>query len=287
MLVHIEHSIAYRYDRPIFLEPVELRLRPLCNCAQRLDRFDLHVCPQPQGITQSVDFDGTCLSLCWFNGLHEELHVHAESVVETLRTDPFDFIFHPLEYTSLPFAWHPQQNDIVEPYLCRSTTDKMLRDFAEGIRAESGSNTVAFLCLLARRIAESFAKIVRKDGAPWEPEKTLKQRRGSCRDLTLLFIECCKTWGIPARFVSGYQQAVGTDEKPELHAWAEVYLPGGGWRGFDPSSGIAVVDQHIALAASAIPSGAAPITGAFRGQSRVKMHYEIKLSTMSTEHSQI
>jgi transglutaminase-like putative cysteine protease len=283
MLIHIEHSIGYRYERPVFLEPVEIRLQPRCDCTQKLVRFDLHVSPHPAGVTESLDFDGTCTSLCWFDGVHEELLVHTTSVVETLRKNPFDFIFHPLAYASLPFVWDARQMHIVAPYIHRTTADEMVRAFAEDLRAASGSSSVAFLCLLAERIAGSFEKIIRQDGAPWVPEKTLTRRTGACRDLTLFFMECCKLFGIPARFVSGYQQSAEIEEKRDLHAWAEVYLPGGGWRGFDPSSGVAVADQHIALAASAIPSGAAALTGAFRGDCHAEMHYEITVTAVGDE----
>ncbi len=107
--------------------------------------------------------------------------------------------------------------------------------------------------------------MIREHGAPRPGEDTLARKEGSCRDLTLLFIEACRSLGIAARFVSGYH-AGAPDQGPRyLHAWAEVYLPGAGWRGYDPSHGLAVAQQHVAIAAAATPQLAAPVSGKVRG----------------------
>ena len=90
-------------------------------------------------------------------------------------------------------------------------------------------------------------------------------RTGACRDLTVLFMECCRSLGLAARFVSGYQEGDKGTDRRYMHAWAEVYLPGGGWRGFDPTHGIAVTDRHVAVASGPTPATAAPISGTFRG----------------------
>ena len=106
---------------------------------------------------------------------------------------------------------------------------------------------------------------VHPTGDPWPPEKTLADRTGSCRDIAVLFCEVCRAAGLPSRFVSGY--AVDPDHSGchHLHAWSEIYLPGAGWRGFDPTLGLAVADRHVSLAAARLPALAAPTSGVYRG----------------------
>ena len=105
----------------------------------------------------------------------------------------------------------------------------------------------------------------RDHGAPLPPSITFQKKRGACRDLVLLFMAVCRRFGLASRFVSGYQEGDPDMEQRHLHAWAEVYIPGGGWRGYDPSHGLVVADRHIALAASYAPEGTAPVKGSFRG----------------------
>ena len=139
-----------------------------------------------------------------------------------------------------------------------------------------------FLVMLSERMKQDFVYEFRHLGAPHRPEDTLASGRGSCRDWVILYMACANAVGLAARFVSGYY----FDEKPQLadlHAWIEVYIPGGGWRGFDPSMGLACYGQHIALATSSSAAGAAPIHGNFKGQgktlSEMKLELEYKYSS--------
>lgn len=110
--------------------------------------------------------------------------------------------------------------------------------------------------------------MIRKDGAPYPPHQTLAERRGACRDLTLLFMEACRAVGLPARFVSGYGQGWAPRAERYMHAWPEVFVPGGGWRGYDPTVGMAVLERHIAVAAAANYEDAAAISGGYYGKGR-------------------
>ena len=134
-----------------------------------------------------------------------------------------------------------------------------------------------FLTTLTRRLHEEFAHTIREEGAAEPAESTLAARSGSCRDLSVLFCEACRSRGIPARFVSGYEREAAVQEPAHMHAWAEVYLPGGGWRGYDPSQGLAVSTAHVALAAAADPLLAAPVSGTYRGKAQARMSYSIAM----------
>jgi anti-sigma factor RsiW len=109
------------------------------------------------------------------------------------------------------------------------------------------------------------------------PEITLREGKGTCRDLAVLFCAACRTMGIASRFVSGYEREAALQERADMHAWAEVYLPGGGWRGYDPSQGLAVATSHGAVAAAADPRLAAPISGLYRGDARSEMQFTISM----------
>jgi transglutaminase-like putative cysteine protease len=155
------------------------------------------------------------------------------------------------------------------PYQQRFHPDESVTAFAKSVQRDANDQTLPFVTALARRIAERSQPTVRLDGDPQSPGLTLSEGVGACRDLAVLFIDACRAVGLAARFVSGYYVGPVDGDRRYLHAWAEVFLPGAGWRGFDPLQGIAVADQHIAVAAAAHPSGAAPISGTLRGVSSV------------------
>ncbi|GIX47502.1 MAG: transglutaminase [Candidatus Tectimicrobiota bacterium] len=260
----ITHTLAYTYSRPVFLEPLTVRLRPRCDSWQRLHHFRLQVDPPPAGLSECIDLDGNATASVWFTGLHHYLTVTATAEVETLRANPFDYVLAATAVT-LPFAYAEAQRAVLAPYCQPLAPAAAVADFARAVLHEVGGATVAFLSTLARRIAEHCTQVVRPRGEPWPAAQTLAQRRGACRDLAVLFLEACRAVGLAARFVSGYHEGEVPPKEHQLHAWAEVYLPGAGWRGYDPSLGLAVADRHVALAAGRTPQDAAPLTGTFRG----------------------
>jgi transglutaminase-like putative cysteine protease len=141
-----------------------------------------------------------------------------------------------------------------------------VRDYARELAAEVQYDTLAFLETVTRRIFSEFAYEYRELGAPMAPAETLAGKKGACRDFSLLMMEMCRSLGLASRFVSGY--LLGNPHKEQfLHAWVEVYVPGGGWRGYDPTQGELVSNRHVALAASAVPALTTPVLGIFRGAS--------------------
>lgn len=138
-----------------------------------------------------------------------------------------------------------------------------------------------FLSALASAMFSDFERTTRDVGPAYTPETTFAARQGTCRDLAVVFIDACRSQGIAARFVSGYAFERGREGSNDLHAWAEVYLPGAGWRGYDPTLGIAVADQHIPLAAAPEPLAAAPTSGAFRGtEAKSTMEFQVSIQSL-------
>lgn len=267
MLFSIQHTTEYRFTRPVFLEPHQLRFHPRNDAAQRLMRADLEIEPAPAGSTQILDSEGNVVTMVWFNDVHDRMVLRASCEVETLRENPFDYLLTTVN-RRLPIGYQPWEMAQLAP-ACRRVavppkSDPVL-DLASEIRDAAGNELVPFLVRLCTTIYERFTDIHRETGSPWPPAITMEQRQGSCRDLAVLFMDVCRAVGLAARFVSGYQEGDPDQDERHLHAWAEVYLPGAGWRGYDPTHGMAVSDRHVAIAAAADPQFASPVIATYRG----------------------
>ena len=247
------------------MEPMTVRLRPRSDCWQKLHLFKMECDPTPEGTTELVDLDGTSSTFMWFGGTHPALNIATTSWVETLRENPFDYILKDPEFFELPARLSKDYQFPLEPYLHRSDSSQKVDDFAHKIAQEVNNNTVSFLSTLCSRIHEMMNITLRLTGDPMHPEELLAKTTGACRDLTVLFMDACRSLGLPARYTSGYYYGDEEFSERELHAWAEVYLPGGGWRGYDPTSGLVVSDQHVAVASGPTWNLTAPTTGNFRG----------------------
>ncbi len=275
MRISIVHSTVYAYASPVFLEPHTFRLRPREDGSQRLSAYMLSVSPAPAGQAQCLDHDGNVIIQAWFDGSTTELSLQTSFEIETLRENPFDFLLAPTD-RALPMRY---TEFLRAPLLSYRHEDSppAIREFAESVAAEADWKTMPFLSALNLRINAATRQVVRHEGAPLPPEVTLRTQEGSCRDLAVLFCAACRSVGLAARFVSGYERDSAAVDEGDLHAWAEVYLQGGGWRGYDPSRGLAVGLSHVTVAAAASPLLAAPVTGSYRGQAKATMHFSISM----------
>ncbi|MFO0789510.1 MAG: transglutaminase family protein [Pirellulales bacterium] len=267
MLFTIEHTTEYRFNRPVFFEPHHLRFCPRTDGSQQVVQFDLQIDPAPAGCTQAFDAEGNLETLAWFNDIHDHMTIRATAEVETLRDNPYDFVLGPTA-VRLPVGYQPRELALLAPAMKRSAVPIYVdpsRELAEQLRQASRGEVVPFLSRLTETISHRFKRVHRENGTPWPPATTIEQRQGACRDLAVLWVDICRSVGLAARFVSGYFEGLANREKHYLHAWGEVYLPGAGWRGFDPTNGLAVSDRHVAVAASADPQFASPVTATYRG----------------------
>jgi transglutaminase-like putative cysteine protease len=264
MYFEITHRTTYTYNRPVFLEAHCLRLRPRCDGQQNLTYFDSKVVPAPLGSSDGIDLDGNVIANIWFEGLTQRLVVESRAKVFTRYRNPFHYLLGE-RADRLPVSYLDPIQAYLAPYTVRQNESHFVEQFARHIANSTEWKTLRFLTALNREIYECCRQTVREHGEAQPAEATLLRKRGSPRDLALLFIEGCRYLGIAARFVNGYHENNGATGKRYLHSWGEVYLPGVGWRGYDPSQGLAVTDRHIALAAAGIPVLAAPVIGTFRG----------------------
>ncbi len=278
MRLAIEHRTEYRYSRTVFLEPLTLRLRPRCDVSHTLQTYKIDVDPTPAGICHCLDLDGNGTTTVWFEGLHDRLAIAVAAVVQTHRSDPFDFIITDPAALSLPLVYSNRLRLVLNHYLSRPLADEAVSAFSTTIQIDAGNDTVRFLTLLVERIRSTFLYSVREYGEPWTPRETLERKCGTCRDFAMLYLDVCRCAGIAARFVSGYCYAEATEH--HLHAWVEVYLPGAGWRGFDPSEGFAVADRHVALATGRNAEDASPVFGLYRGDATPVLTTSVSISKM-------
>ena len=259
------HVTTYTYSAPVFLHPHKIRLRPRSDPGQYLREYSITIDPTPDGITESLDAWGNNVTWAWFSGTHDKLQITTTFIADRLRLNPFDFIVPTHEGATLPPAYPADERAALVPYFSSEAGPKVRR-LAEDVAEKSGGMVVDFATALAERIQRGVRYISRPEGSPWRGQETLANGEGSCRDMAVLYIEACRHVGIAARFASGYVERHLEGEPRELHAWAGVHVPGAGWRGFDPTQGLAVSNGHITLATAANSSGAAPVTGTFLGQ---------------------
>jgi transglutaminase-like putative cysteine protease len=270
MRFDIRHVTSYRYDKPVSLGRHLFRMQPRPDGFLIPRSFDISIYPPPLGLAPLLDLEGNLAHVAWFGGETQELRVTVRSQGETrprtaLLADP-DTLTLPLDYGG----------DRVKlfAYLWAEGLDPTVVDFAREVARDSHRQTFTYLETLNVRLRESLRNVPRLTGAPFAPEVTLQERRGSCRDFAVLFIACCRLQGIAARFVSGYVPAEPGDRQ-HMHAWAEVYLPGIGWQAYDPTQGAGSSERHIAVAAAAEAGDAGPVVGFYSGQALSEMSVDL------------
>ncbi|EAU75274.1 transglutaminase family protein [Synechococcus sp. RS9916] len=267
MRAHIVHRLTYCYDAPITLGEHRLCLKPRGHGFQRLLDHSLSVLPEPCQRRELLAASGDEILRLGFLGSTDQLCFEANSRVETRPAPPLDSCFNGME-PPLPYPRGQLNQDLLgalEGWLPNGQHEPSAIDLTQEALMGSNQQTLAFLNQLIELIQDRVKYTQRHAGPAWPAGRTLRERIGSCRDLAMLMVTCCRVVGLPARFVSGYQLLDPAPEQYDLHAWAEVYLPGAGWRGFDPSAGSEVNERYVVLATSSKPELTAAVSGSFSG----------------------
>ncbi len=262
----IVHETLYQFTANVFLEPHYIRLLPKSTPHHTLTFFELTISPKPAGVSHQIDVEGNLIHFCWFDGMTEKLTIRSEANVLAEKYDPFNFILYPTDFLTWPFSYAEVQQTLLKPSLDFEPLSNPLIEYGKKILEESKLDTVQFVTNLTRQIHLDFVIEVRDVGAPHTPDLAFALKRGSCRDLAWMEINLLRYLGIAARFVSGYFYfPMESGSEYELHAWLEVFLPGAGWIGFDPSHGMVAGSTHIPIVSSSRFENTMPVTGTTRG----------------------
>jgi uncharacterized protein (DUF2126 family)/transglutaminase-like putative cysteine protease len=272
--IHISlyHKTTYRYDRRVHLAPQIVRLRPAPHCRTPILSYSMKVKPEPHFLNWQQDPFSNYLGRLVFPEKTTLFEVEVDLVADMIVINPFDYFLEP-DAEEFPFTYEKGLKQDLAPYLARGPIDEKLQNYLGEIDT-SPRRTIDFLVDLNIKLSRDISYLIRMEPNVQSCERTLTLRSGSCRDSAWLLVNILRSFGLAARFVSGYLVQLKQDVKSldgpsgtevdftDLHAWTEVFLPGAGWIGMDPTSGLFAGEGHIPLACSPEPQSAAPITGA-------------------------
>jgi transglutaminase-like putative cysteine protease len=263
----ISHLTEYAYASPVTLGAHQLMLRPREGHDVRIESSKLEISPTAVLKWYRDVFDNS-VAMATFSEPTDKLTIASEVTIEHYEEAPLDFVV--ADYAvNYPFVYGAEERVELLPYqqLAYPTDQDALRDWVASLGLSQGPiETYALLTQMNGAIAGQFTYTTREEPGVQMPTQTMADRRGSCRDYAALFIEACRYLGLASRFVSGYLHAPATEAgNAATHAWAEVYLPGSGWKGFDPTSGEITGANHIAVAVARRPESVPPVAGTFTG----------------------
>lgn len=289
--VALHHKTSYHYDRLVALSPHEVRLRPAPHVRTPILSYSLTVTPTDHFINWQQDPYGNYIGRFVFQKKSDKLEFTVDLVADMTTINPFDFFVE--KYAEhFPFSYPAQLSAELSAYLRAEKPGPLLLEWVAGARRDFLKKDMAtndFLVMVNQRLQKDISYLLRMEPGVQTPEETLAKRSGSCRDSGWLLVQILREMGLAARFVSGYliqlhadQEALDGPSGPvadftDLHAWTEVYVPGAGWVGLDPTSGMLASEGHIPLACTALPSSAAPVTG-FTDKTEVTFSHEMTIT---------
>jgi transglutaminase-like putative cysteine protease len=263
----ILHRTYYNFSAAVRLEPHALRLRPREGHELRIESSTLEITP-PATLRWHRDVEDNSVAIATFDASANQLVIESEVIIQQYNQAPLDFLV--ADYaTDYPFAYTPEDRVVLSPYMnsAEHTASGLLTEWVANLwQAGERIQTYALLQRLSVHIHQTLSYRLREEPGVQTAAETLSYGTGSCRDFAYLFMEAARHLGLASRFVSGYLHAPPSAVNfGATHAWAEVYLPGAGWKGFDPTIGEIVGTNHIAVAVARLPESVPPIAGSFVG----------------------
>lgn len=279
----IIHQTQYAFSGLVQLQPHTLRLRPREGHELRIESSALQIDPKAT-LRWRRDVEGNSVASASFTGDTDHLNINSEIVIQQYDQAPLDFVVadYAVDY---PFRYLPEDQISLTPYMSMlpAGSPQPLLDWLACLwQPTEKIQTFTLLMRLNTAIFEGFSYQRREEEGVQSAEQTIGMNAGSCRDFACLFMAACQELGLAARFVSGYLHSPGAETQAgSTHAWAEVFIPGAGWKGFDPTNGTIVGAEHIAVAVARLPESIPPIAGSFLGAPGATMSVKVWVNELS------
>ncbi|MEM7571141.1 MAG: transglutaminase family protein, partial [Pseudomonadota bacterium] len=290
MKVALTHITRYRYEKPVELGPQIVRLRPAPHCRTKIESYALKVSPKEHFLNWQQDAFANYLGRIVVPEKTDTFEVAVDLIADLEVINPFDFFLEP-EAETFPFTYARSTKGELEQYLAIDEDGPRLNALLDELDL-SEKRTIDFLVALNQHVSNKIEYLIRMEPGVQTCEETLEKESGSCRDSAWLLVQLLRHLGLAARFASGYLVQLVPDKKAldgpqgtdkdftDLHAWAEVYIPGAGWVGLDPTSGLFTGEGHIPLACAPKPTGAAPISGV-ASEAAVDFSFDMKITRLN------
>lgn len=283
---NILHRTYYNFSNSVSLGEHKFHLRPRENYEVHIKSYELKIIPAPQKLLWHRDVEGNSVAIATFDVPVTQLSIENNVVIQQLNNTPLDFLVS--DYAvNYPFSYNRNDHVVLSPYMALPDKESvnLLQQWVTNFWQETEQiQTYTLLERLGRYIHDNLIYKVREEEGVQSVTETLSNGTGSCRDFATLFMQTARYLGLASRFVSGYLYVPDiTDDSGATHAWAEVYLPGAGWKGFDPTIGEIVGTDHIAVAVARLPESVPPVSGTFTGNATSSLTVGVWLHTNDPE----
>jgi len=285
MKIRIQHRTTYNYNAPVSFGAHKIMIRPREGHDLHIESSILDIKPG-HTIHWMRDVNGNSIAKVDFTEKAAQLMIYSELVLQHYDSNPLDFLVDE-SAVHYPFVYEPDCQPELAAFMhiiYPKDTARLREWLAQFWKPGDKIETIVLLQNVTKLIHDSFKYKRRDESGVQTPAQTLEKNSGSCRDFATLLLEACRCWGLAARFVSGYMQCEATEAGgASTHAWAEVYLPGAGWKGFDPTCGTMTGAQHVTVAVARDPENASPISGSFSGASDVFKNIQVDVSVVQVD----